>query len=285
MLPYPRQVGWGTLGALVPCRKVPCESTATGLEPHRPHGASDTHRRLCGSPRARSRADRSDPPRPHAQTPLARGGTHSDVRLMNAESQLGTLPFSALKPSQLHTRSGLGRSAALRRTRSNHVPVRYPRALTTPSKTPLSVPLQCSLVTSSAKSTEKALLLHRPHDAPNMHRRLCCSSRARSRADRSDPPRPHAQAPLARMGGTHSCVSNVSAESELGTLPLSALKLRSLHTRSGLGRSAPCYAAPTATMCPYGTRPSYPPPRHAPSPAPGRMGYPWSPCSLPKGPL
>ena len=207
--------------------------TAPALLPHRPHDASDmpaavplgaepTDPTLLGRTRKRRWLE---------------GGTHSDARLMSAESELGTLPVSALKPSQLHTRSGLGRSAALRRTHRNDVPVRYPQALTTPSKTPLSVPLHCSLVTSSAKSTEKALLPHRPHDAPNMHRRLCCSSRARSRADRSDPHRPHAQMPLARMGGTHSCVRLMSAESELGTLPVSVLLLRSLHTRSGLGRS------------------------------------------------
>ena len=51
-------------------------------------------------------------------------------------------------------------------------------------------------------------------------------------------------------GGTHRSVSSVSAESELGTLPVSKFELRSLHTRSGLGCSA--------TMCPYGTRAPYP---------------------------
>ena len=39
-------------------------------------------------------------------------------------------------------------------------------------------------------------------------------------------------------GGTHSNESLVSAESQLGTLPVSAFWLRALHTRSGLGRSA-----------------------------------------------
>ncbi len=39
-------------------------------------------------------------------------------------------------------------------------------------------------------------------------------------------------------GGTHSDSSLVSAESELGTLPVSLLLLRrALHTRSGHGRS------------------------------------------------
>ena len=50
----------------------------------------------------------------------------------------------------------------------------------------------------------------------------------------------------------------MSAESELGTLPVSVFELRALHTRSGLGRSAPYYAAPTAMMCLHGTRAPYP---------------------------
>jgi hypothetical protein len=57
------------------------------------------------------------------------GGTHSSVSLVSAESELGTLPVSSFLLSQLHTRSGLGRSAVLRRTHSNHVPLRYPRTV------------------------------------------------------------------------------------------------------------------------------------------------------------
>ena len=57
------------------------------------------------------------------------GGTHSDSRLVSAESELGTLPVSAFDWSQLHTRSGLGRSAVLRRNHSNDVPLRYPRTV------------------------------------------------------------------------------------------------------------------------------------------------------------
>ncbi len=51
-----------------------------------------------------------------------------------------------------------------------------------------------------------------------------------------DPPRPHTCKRRVTRG-KHSSVSLVSAESELGTLPVSALWRRSLHTRSGLGRS------------------------------------------------
>jgi hypothetical protein len=40
-----------------------------------------------------------------------------------------------------------------------------------------------------------------------------------------------------QQGGTHSCESSVSAESELGTLPVSLLLRRFLHTHSELGRS------------------------------------------------
>ena len=60
-------------------------------------------------------------------------------------------------------------------------------------------------------------------------------------------------------GVTHSCTRLVSAESELGTLPFSALLVRPLHTPR---RTRPLgqlyYAAPTAAMCPYGTRAPYP---------------------------
>ncbi len=184
-------------------------------------------------PRARSRADRSDPPRPHARKRhWQEGGTHSCESLVSAESELGTLSFSALKLSQLHTRSGLGRSAVLRRTHSSDVPLRYPRTV------PMGgVPLEYSLVTSRAHGPLREYrnspaaappLLDAPrHAPPDM-------PRARSRADRSDPPRPHAQ----QQGGTHSSVRLVSAESELGTLPVSALVPRALQNRSGLGRSA-----------------------------------------------
>ncbi len=55
------------------------------------------------------------------------GGTYSEVSLVSAESELGTLPVSAFELRALHTRNGLGRSAVPRRTHSNDVPLRYPR--------------------------------------------------------------------------------------------------------------------------------------------------------------
>ncbi len=73
------------------------------------------------------------------------GATTRTVRLMRAESELGTLPVSLLSLRYLHARSGLGRSAVLRRTHSNDVPLRYPRTV------PIGrVPLEYSLVTSRA---------------------------------------------------------------------------------------------------------------------------------------
>ena len=76
-------------------------------------------------------AEPSDPTQhqPHAQALRDEGGTHSEYRLVSAESELGTLPVSALFLRSLHARSGLGRSAVLRRTHSNHVPLRYPRTV------------------------------------------------------------------------------------------------------------------------------------------------------------
>jgi hypothetical protein len=61
------------------------------------------------------------------------GGTHSNLSNVSAESELGTLPLSMLLPTELHARSGLGRSAVLRRTHSNHVPLRYPSTVPAPS--------------------------------------------------------------------------------------------------------------------------------------------------------
>jgi hypothetical protein len=73
-------------------------------------------------------AEPTDPTQhqPHAQALRDEGGTHSKYRLVSAESELGTLPVSALFLRALHARSGLGRSAVLRRTHSNHVPLTVP---------------------------------------------------------------------------------------------------------------------------------------------------------------
>ncbi len=140
--------------------EVPSESTATALLPHRPRSMP----RTC-IPRHAAHSDqpdRSDPPRPHAQQ---EGGTHRTESLVSAESELGKLPFSLLLLRCLHTRSGLGRSAVLRRTHGSDVPLRYPRSVPTQR-----VPLEYSSVTSRAtvpsESTAMALLPHRPRSMP-----------------------------------------------------------------------------------------------------------------------
>ena len=159
------------------------------------------------------------------------GGTHSDSSLVSAESELGTLPVSVLKLSMLHTRSGLGRSAVLRRTHSNDVPLRYPRIV------PIGrVPLEYSLVTSRARGP----ILRVPQQpccrtAPDIHPSTC-------RALGAEPTDPTLLGRTCKRhwqeGGAHRYERLVSAESELGTLPVSSLLLRPLHARSGLGRSA-----------------------------------------------
>jgi hypothetical protein len=60
--------------------RVPSESTATALLPHRPRSMPPT----CIPPTcraARSRAHRSDPPRPHVKTPLARRGHAQSIKI------------------------------------------------------------------------------------------------------------------------------------------------------------------------------------------------------------
>ncbi len=64
------------------------------------------------------------------------GGTHRYARLMSAESELGTLPVSAFWLRSLHIRGGLGRSAVLRRTRSNDVPLQHPCPVPAPAAWP-----------------------------------------------------------------------------------------------------------------------------------------------------
>jgi hypothetical protein len=68
------------------------------------------------------------------------GGTHRHVSLRSAESQLGTLPVSAFWLRMLHTRSGLGRSAVLRRTHSDHVALTVPAHRTHGMGCPWSTP-------------------------------------------------------------------------------------------------------------------------------------------------
>jgi hypothetical protein len=73
-------------------------------------------------------------------------GTHKNTRLMSAESELGKLPVSLLLLSSLHTEADSARSAVLRRTHSNDVPLQYPRTVPVGG-----LPLENSLVTSRAR--------------------------------------------------------------------------------------------------------------------------------------
>ncbi len=174
--------------------EVPSESTATALLPHRPRSMPPT----C-TPRHAARSEQSRPiPTLLGRTRKRRwkeGGTHRTKRLMSAESELGTLPVSSFLLSQLHTRSGLGRSAVLRRTHSNHVPLQYPR--TVPHRE--GVPLEYSSVTSRARvpseSTATALLPHCPRSMPPT-----CTPRHAARSEQSRPIRPSSAARAARRG-------------------------------------------------------------------------------------
>jgi hypothetical protein len=166
------------------------------------------------------------------KSPWQEGGTHRYARLMSAESELGKLPVSALLLRPLHTRSGLGRSAVLRRTHSNDVPLQYPRIV------PVGrVPLENSLVTSRARGPilrvpQQPCCRTVPFDAPDMHPSTC-------RALGAEPTDPTLLGRTRKRPwqeeGTHSDSRLMSAESELGKLPVSAFWPRPLDSRSGLG--------------------------------------------------
>jgi hypothetical protein len=145
---------------------------------------------------------------------------------MRAESELGKLPFNLLLLTLLHTRSGLGRSAVLRRTHSNDVPLRYPRTV------PIGgLPLENSLVTSRARGPilrvpQQPCCRTVPFDAPDMHPPTCCALGA----EPTDPTRvSYTRKRRWQDRSTHSDSRLISAESELGKLPVSLLLLSSLH--------------------------------------------------------
>jgi hypothetical protein len=75
--------------------EAPSESTATALLPHCPPlDAPDMHPPTCRAHSEQSRPIRtSSAARADA---IGKKGTHSDSRLVSAESELGTLPFSEL---------------------------------------------------------------------------------------------------------------------------------------------------------------------------------------------
>ncbi len=97
------------------------------------------------------------------------GGTHSCANLVSAENELGTLPVSLLSLRSLHTRSGLGRSAVLRRTHGNHVPLPYPRTVPHRMGCPLSTPQSRGVPRVPSESIpQQPCCRTAPLDAPDM---------------------------------------------------------------------------------------------------------------------
>ena len=180
------------------------------------------------------------------------GGTHRIVSLVSAESELGTLPVRILLSRSLHTRGGSGCSGVLRRTHGSDVPLTVPAHRTHRRGCPLSTPQSHGVQGSPLRAPQEALLPQHPGSMPPT-----CIPRHAARSEQSRPIRPSSAARAARRG-THSCTRLVSAESELGKLPVSLLLLRPLHTPKRTRPLRRYYAAPTATMCPYGTRALYP---------------------------
>jgi hypothetical protein len=119
----------------------------------------------------------------------------------------------------------------------------------------LSTPLVHGVQGSPLRVPQQPCCRTAPLDAPHMPPPTCRSPCARGRADRSDPHISRTRKRRGKKRATHSSSRLVSAESELGTLPVSAFELRVLHTRSRLGGTSP---HPQHRMCPYGTRARYP---------------------------
>ena len=106
--------------------EVRFETTATGpAAAPPPLDAPDMHPPTCRA----VGAEPTDPTllgRTRKRRWQNQGHAHKNNSLVSAESELGTLPVSAFWLRSLHIRGGLGRSAVLRRTHSNHVPLTVP---------------------------------------------------------------------------------------------------------------------------------------------------------------
>ncbi len=119
--------------------EVPSKSTATGpAAAPPPLDAPDRHPPTC-------RAVGAEPTHPFLLGRARKhrwleGGTHRNASSVSAESELGTLPVSTFWLRMLHTRGGLGRSAVLRHTHSNHVPLSVPAQRSLRMGCPLSTP-------------------------------------------------------------------------------------------------------------------------------------------------
>ncbi len=158
-------------------------------------------------PRARSRADRSDPPRPRAQTPLARRG-HAQFYKIGERGER-----ARHTPIQLIVAEG---AANPKRTRPLGGTTPHPRPRCAPTvpahRTPSGgLPLEYSVVTSWARipseSTATALLPQRPYSMLPT-----CIPRHAARSEQSRPIRPSTAAHAARRG--HAQVSKIGERGE-----------------------------------------------------------------------
>jgi hypothetical protein len=114
---------------------------------------------------------------------------------VSAESELGTLPVSAFWRRSLHTRSELGRSAVLRRTHINHVPLRYPLTVPHNRGAPGVLRSHIACPRSPSQSTATALPPHRPRSMPQT-----CSPRHAARSEQIRPIRPSSAARKSAVG-------------------------------------------------------------------------------------
>jgi hypothetical protein len=179
-------------------------------------------------PRARSRPDRSGPPRPHAQAPLARRGRAQVFKLGERGEQARHTPRQRVVAEV---------AAEPKRTRPLGGATPHPQKRCAPYRTRApypwdGMPLEYSVVTSRARGPPL-----------RVQQRPCCrTAPGRRPRPRSTPPtcfRRHAALLGAeptdptllgrthnrrwQEGGTHRYLRWMSAESELGTLPVSAL--------------------------------------------------------------
>jgi hypothetical protein len=201
--------------------RVPSERTATSPAAAPPPLDAPRHA-PPDMPHARSRADRSDPSPPHAQLPVARRG-HAQPCKIDEHGER-----ARQTPRQLIVVKGAAHPKRTRPLRRYYAApaatmclLRYPRTVPHGMGYPLSTPQSHCVQGFPPRVPQQAFcrtaIARCPrHASPDM-------PRARSRADRSDPPRPHTQKRRWQEGGAHSVRSFVSAESELGTLPFSLL--------------------------------------------------------------
>jgi hypothetical protein len=167
---------------------------------------------------------------------------------MSAESELGTLPVSLLSLRYLHTRSGLGRCGGATSHPQQPCAPTVPAHRTHGRGCPLSTPYSHRGQGSRLRAPQQALLSHRPRSMPpTCIPPTCCALGA----EPTDPTLlGRTRKRCWQEGGKHSLSRLVSAESELGTLPVSLLLQRKLHIRSGLGRCGGATSHPQQPCAP-----------------------------------